>query len=62
MRGLKALNSTQIKLPHPTKGSLEIGRWSKQELGNVIINMDNYIKELKDVMKDYELRYGFHTG
>ena len=55
------MNSTQIKLRHPVKGDIEIGRWSKQELGNVIVNMDMRIREMVDIMKDYELRYGFHA-
>jgi len=53
--------STQLKITHPTKGPLELGRWSKQELGNLIINLDMDRNNMYKHFQDYVLRYGFHA-
>lgn len=55
------MNLNEIKLNHPVKGPLEIGRWSKNDLGKIILNQEDRYREIIELFKRYRLLYGFNN-
>ena len=55
------MNILNIKVKHPTKGQLELGRWSKSDLASMSMELLQQRDELLLKFKDYILRYGFHS-
>ncbi|UVF62429.1 hypothetical protein [Nitrososphaeria virus YSH_922147] len=56
------MNVNEIKLNHPVKGPLEIGRWKKEDLGKIILNQDKSYREIIELFRRYQLLYGFHDS
>lgn len=56
------MNTLKEKLNHPTKGPLELGRWSKQDLAEMMARLVNDNIKLTNHIYWYKLLYGFHVG
>ncbi|UVF62295.1 hypothetical protein [Nitrososphaeria virus YSH_462411] len=56
------MNILQAKMKHPTKGEMEIGRWSKKDLALIIYQLTRDNQRIVSMYNDYHLKYGFHVG
>jgi hypothetical protein len=58
----KTMNILEQKVNHPTKGQLELGRWSKQDLVKVLLEQNRVILNQQNQAYWYKLLYGFNIG
>lgn len=56
------MNILEQKVNHPTKGPLELGRWSKTDLTKIILEQNRIILHQQHQAYWYKLLYGFNVG
>lgn len=56
------MNLLNHKVNHPTKGPLELGRWSKNDLAQLIAKLTQDNIKMNNYIYMYKLLYGFHIG
>ena len=56
------MNILDQKINHPKRGPLELGRWNKTDLANLIMEQNKVMIQQHNNMYWYRLLYGFNHG
>ena len=56
------MNILEQKINHPKKGPLELRRWNKTDLANLIMEQNRVIMQQYNQAYWYRILYGFNHG